>query len=521
MEEFRNVLIESGYDGADIVFLRDGGTEASLISNRENILKQFNQMLNGIFNEEDTILVALNGHGVQFKEDKTSYFCPINANLKDRSSLIPTEEIFKKLAKCKAKQKILLVNACRNDPGQFPNQAANQIDLEAADKDVIPEGIAALYSCKDQQLSYYYPETGAYKDRKRSLFFHNLIETWKAGKEEEDFTVDQLFAQVRKKTSTDAHQIFNESQTPEIRRKVEGMGEWKLIARKESKKAKELTFDLGNNIKLEMVRISAGKFMMGSPKDEEGREDDEGPQHEVTLKKDFYLGKYEVTRGQFRRFVESEGYQTEAEMDGKGSYGWDEADEGFKLDEQYNWKNVGFAQSDDHPVVNVSWNDAVKYCEWLSKKAGKRFRLPTEAEWEWSCRARVLNRFNFGDDAKELAKHGNVADGTAREKYPKWAAIKSKDGYVYTAPVGRFEANAFGLYDMHGNVSEWCSDWSGNYPSESMSDPTGPSTGSLRVIRGGGWGTDPRYCRSAIRNRSVPTIRINSLGFRLALVPSE
>jgi formylglycine-generating enzyme required for sulfatase activity len=527
MAEFRQVLLDSGYAASDIIHLKDVGG-ASRIASGRNILKQLDLILGEISEPEDSIVLAFNGHGVQFKGDQAGYFCPIDADLTDRRTLIPTEEIFKRLSKCKAKQKVLLVNACRNDPAQFPNQAANRIDLEAGNKDVIPDGIAALYSCKDQQLSYYYPETGEYKNRKRSLFFHHLIETWKSARTDDDFTVDQLFTLVRKKTSTDARLIFNQSQTPEIRRKVEGIGEWKLIARKEivkrpeMKQAKELTFDLGNGVKLEMVRIPKGKFLMGSPKNEEGRDDNESPQHEVTLKKDFYLGKYEVTRGQFRRFVESESYKTEAELDGKGSVGWDEASEDFKQDKKYNWKNAGFEQSDDHPVVNVSWNDAVKYCEWLSKKEGKRFRLPTEAEWEYSSRARILNRFSFGDDEEDLAKHGNVADGTAKEKYPKWdKAIRAKDGYIYTSPVGRFGVNVFGLHDIYGNVWEWCGDWYGEYSTESVSDPSGPSSGSGRVYRGGSWNSHPLLCRSAVRGADLPSFRGGYLGFRLAFTPSE
>jgi predicted Zn finger-like uncharacterized protein len=284
---------------------------------------------------------------------------------------------------------------------------------------------------------------------------------------------------------------------------------------------KEIVFDLGNNIKLEMVRIPKGKFLMGSPKDEEGRYAVEGPQHEVTLTKDFYLGKYEVTRGQFRRFVESESYQTEAELDGIGGNGWDESAEKFTQDKKYSWKNTGFEQSDEHPVVNVSWNDAVKYCVWLSKQTGMRFRLPTEAEWEYACRAGSTSRYSFGEDAEELAKHGNVADGTAKEKHPNWDAIQAKDGYIYTSPVGRFEKNAFGLYDMHGNVYEWCNDWYGPYPSESVSDPTGPSKGSVRVRRGGSWSRFPLRCRSANRYVDMPTYRVDILGFRLAVDPTN
>ena len=149
----------------------------------------------------------------------------------------------------------------------------------------------------------------------------------------------------------------------------------------------------------------------------------------------------EVTRGQFRRFVDDAGYQTEAEKDGKGGYGWTEAGN-FVYDPKYTWQNLGFDQTDEHPVVNVSWNDAVAFAAWLSRKEGTTYRLPTEAEWEYACRAGTTTRYSSGDDPESLATVGNVADGTAREKLPNWYpdptwTIAARDGFVYTAPVGR------------------------------------------------------------------------------------
>ncbi len=182
--------------------------------------------------------------------------------------------------------------------------------------------------------------------------------------------------------------------------------------------------------------------------------------------------------------------------------GWNEAAEKFEQDAKYTWRNPGFAQTDEHPVVNVSWNDAVAFCEWLSKQEGKRYRLPTEAEWEYACRAGSTTRFSNGDDPERPGDVGNVADGTAKAKYPKWnGTITARDGYVYTAPVGTFRPNGFGLYDMHGNVWEWCSDWydQSYYANSPVEDPQGPATGSDRVVRGGGWFGSPVTCRSAIR----------------------
>jgi sulfatase modifying factor 1 len=171
----------------------------------------------------------------------------------------------------------------------------------------------------------------------------------------------------------------------------------------------------------------------------------------------------------------------------------------------------------------VNWYDAKAFCDWLGQKEGQTYRLPTEAEWEHSCRAGQASRYSSGDDPESLATVGNVVDATAREKYPSWTyAIKARDGYVFTAPVGRFGANAFGLYDMHGNVWEWCADdYDSDYYAKSPPvDPWNSSEAAFRVIRGGGWFHDPRSCRSANRNMAAPDNRIYCLGFRAVRVRS-
>jgi len=168
--------------------------------------------------------------------------------------------------------------------------------------------------------------------------------------------------------------------------------------------------------------------------------------------------------------------------------------------------------------VNVSWNDAVAFCKWLSRKDGREYRLPTEAEWEYGCRAGSRGRFSFGDDEEDLAKYGNVADKTFRDATKKDWGIKGNDGYAFTAPVGQFQKNGYGLFDMHGNVQQWCSDVYGDYPTEAVTDPQGPAEeeGSYRVFRGGGWSLEPEHCRSANRKLDPATCD-NDLGFRLAV----
>src|SRR5262249_50911714 len=143
------------------------------------------------------------------------------------------------------------------------------------------------------------------------------------------------------------------------------------------------------------------------------------------------------------------------------------------------------------------------------------------AEWEYSCRAKTTTRFHSGDDEESLARVANVADASLKRKFPNWTTIKADDGYVFTAPVGKFQANTFGLHDMHGNAWEWCQDWydANYYKNSPRQDPQGPGAGVLRVLRGGSWFVEPRVCRSAYRYSFAPSFHNHSLGFRVVCVP--
>jgi formylglycine-generating enzyme required for sulfatase activity len=293
-----------------------------------------------------------------------------------------------------------------------------------------------------------------------------------------------------------------------------------------------------NSLGMKLALIPAGEFKMGSGESAEEtvaffnktyggdrlKADffkGDHPQHRVRITRPFYLGTCHVTRGQFRQFVADTAYKTDAEKGGrfKGAVGWDPDTKKVGFNEKYSWRNAGFEQTDEHPVVNVSWNDAVAFCEWLSRKEGKTYRLPTEAEWEYACRAGTTTRYYSGDDPETIAEVGNVADAAFKARFPdEKHTIKASDGYVFTAPVGKFKPNSFGLYDMHGNVWQWCADWYGDdyYSASPADDPTGPHSGYRRVLRGGSWFDGPEFARSAGRFSVIPINRVHYSGFRVA-----
>nr|WP_220810550.1 formylglycine-generating enzyme family protein [Noviherbaspirillum aridicola] len=297
-----------------------------------------------------------------------------------------------------------------------------------------------------------------------------------------------------------------------------------------------------NSLGMRFVRIPAGEFMMGSEESPESyaksfpqyerqrflKLADEAPVHRVRITRPFYLGQYEVTVGQFRRFLEASGYTPESEADGTGGYGYDAAYDAASSSRgdafegrnpKYSWRNPGFSQSDEHPVVNVTWNDAAALCKWLSETEGKTYRLPTEAEWEYAARAGTTTRYHSGDDPHSLLKVANVFDAASGRHWKKWApyALAGDDGYAFTAPAGSFEPNAFGLYDMHGNAWEWTADWHDDtyYAHSPVDDPQGPESGTVRVRRGGSWHTWAFYARSAYRNWNAPDTRYTLVGIRL------
>jgi formylglycine-generating enzyme required for sulfatase activity len=274
-------------------------------------------------------------------------------------------------------------------------------------------------------------------------------------------------------------------------------------------------------------------FIMGPTLGEGDRSGEK--QHGVKISRPFYLGAHEVTVGQFRQFVNDEAYHggkkylTEAERDGKGCIGWYEEPRKFTTEPRprFNWDNPGWEQTKDHPVVNVSWNDAVASCKWLSQKEGKFYDLPTEAEWEYACRAGTTTAYWTGDDYQSLKGAANLADKSYHNlRKGGFANLNWDDGFAFTAPVGKFKPNPWGLYDMIGNAAEWCADSPRVYVEDTMVDPEGPSDDALdrfgsrqRMTRGGSWTSEYYDCSSSARRPVEYHARSYSIGFRVVMRP--
>ncbi len=259
----------------------------------------------------------------------------------------------------------------------------------------------------------------------------------------------------------------------------------------------------------EMVVIPAGRFQMG---DVSGA-DDERPVHGVTISKPFAVSKYEVTKGEFAHFVEATGYDT-----GNTCWIWDDEEQGWEKRSGFGWRNPGYAQTDRHPVVCVSWEDAKKYVEWVSRETGQAYRLLSEAEWEYVARAGTTTRWYWGESETGQCRYANGADLQAKKHHSKWTVAECDDGYYQTAPVGSFQANAFGVFDTAGNVWEWVEDcWNANYEGASEDGRAWTSGDcSQRVVRGGSWINYPVIVRPAYRYWDNPGNRINRFGFRIA-----
>jgi len=263
----------------------------------------------------------------------------------------------------------------------------------------------------------------------------------------------------------------------------------------------------------EMVIVPPGSFVMGSAETDVPRDKDEGPQRTVTIPRAFAVSKFEVTRGQFRRFVTETGH-----VAAKNCSVWT----GTKSERvaEKNWEDVNTPQTDAHPVGCISWEDAQAYIAWLAQKTGKPYRFLSEAEWEYASRAGSAGKYSFGDNESDLCKYGNVGDTTAKEAGGgNWVYADCRDGFgIGSAPVGSFLSNQFGIHDMHGNVWEWVADCGHDSYVGAPLDGSARTDGDckMRIDRGGGWYNNRGTNRSAERAFYPPNAGSGNIGLRVA-----
>ena len=508
--KLRDQLVAAGFPREQVFLLVDGAGEAADLPFRENIQRRIESVLK-VARPDDLVLVVFSGHGVHL--DGKSYFCPTDANLESpETTMVPLDFIYRQLDGSQARQKLLVVDACRNDPRPAGSRDAttHKKSLEGLGEQLkaVPAGITALSSSAAGQISWEDEQLG------HGVFAYHVMEGL-AGKADEagnkDGVVSLLELYDYAYLQTTRWVLRNRPgyiQTPELHGKITGNMELAhrgvVIDRPSMKPPTGMPplavapFDataakghqqawsgyLGqpvevtNSIGMKLALIPAGEFMMGSPREEvaeliekysfvKALVEAEQPQHRVRITKAHYLGVTEVTQAQYERVMGT------------------------------NPSNFKGAQL---PVEQVSWEEAVEFCRKLSAQEGRTYRLPTEAEWEYACRAGSTTKWCFGDKESALGEYAWYGDNTD----------------LKTHPVGEKKPNAWGLCDMHGNVLEWCSDWYGAYTEAAVSDPTGATAGSSRVLRGGGWVRDPRGCRSASRISDTPGYRLVSLGFRVA-----
>jgi len=310
----------------------------------------------------------------------------------------------------------------------------------------------------------------------------------------------------------------------------------------------------------EFIRVEPGEYQRGESRMDEINHDhpysvklkgnatwNEKPKHWVRLSRGFEIAAYETTVDQFAEFVRQTGYVTDAEKLGAAAgfhANAEEPPEWIQIDPKYTWRQPGFSQRGDHPVVCVSWNDAQAYCRWRSERDGQRYRLPTEAEWEYAARAGTDTWYSWGDSPDAAYEHANVADASLERKHAQTTMYQRSiglnddrysDGFAFTSPVGNYRANPWGLHDVHGNVWEWCQDifeedhyaklmkpYSRQEASEvRIEDPTGPEMteqqkhGNWRILRGGSWYVGPISCRSAMRGFAEASDGLCYAGFRM------
>ena len=455
------------------------------------------------------------GHGAEYNGENffiPTDIIPFEYNSDVKTYGISLNNVYEALEKAKVATKIIVTDACRNLPMGKGNVTNSPIIPKEA-----PVGTFTMFATRSGRIAK------ENLDGRNSYFTQELLK---------NLVIPNLdINEIYYRTKLGVQQATKQSQEPSVLDELTGKFKFliqelpdpneetkKRLAQleEENRKLKEETnkkappsgrsdgpgqggLDLPSF--MDMVKVVGGSFKR------------EG--YDITVSS-FMMGKYEVTVGQFAQFVTETNYKTDAEK-GDGSYIYNNGNWTQKAG--INWRHdeegkVRPSGQYNHPVVHVSHNDAVAFCEWLSRKEGKVYRLPTEAEWEYAAGGGGNTRTTWAGTNNEstLATFGNFCDVNCTES---WKDKNQNDGYKYSSPVGVFWANGLGLHDMSGNVWEWCSDWYGDYPKLSQTNPTGPATATFRVLRGGSWNRSPNYARVAYRYFSTPDNRNLNYGFRL------
>ena len=477
------------------VILRKNLTQSDFLRNIDDFGDRLRQYDVGLF--------YYSGHGVQHNGE--NYLVPVDANAKTAPEIeyacVKLGRTLAKMEGANLKVALALLDACRDSPFPAGTKSTTAKGLNIPNN---PPGSFVAFSTRAGSTA------DDNQQGRNGLFTSELLR---------HLTTPNLgIRSILDRTTQGVSSRSNKSQIPG--RYDELTGDFVFVetaaptTKVEPYTPPVRTEPAKSTVDLEPVAmryITGGSFEMGSS---DGKAD-EKPIHGVTLK-GFRMATYETTVAEFERFVEATGYQTEAEK-GDGSYVWNASASRFEKQAGINWRYgaEGAIQSNkQHPVIHVSWNDAVAYCEWLTRKTGRTYRLPTEAEWEYAAgNGSTHHKYSWGNDEPSSRAVGNIADSKSKSRFNfSWALDNYNDGYATTSPVGTYTANGYGLHDMSGNVYEWCSDW---YDNTYYYYPVGHATGTDRVLRGGSWFSDPALSRVAYRNNNTPSYRYNDVGFRV------
>ena len=448
----------------------------------------------------DVALFYYSGHGVSYQNQ--NYLLPVDADISCLERIaeygIPLNRILADIANQKVKNSFVFLDACRNVPNLKVCSSTTRdltVNSGLVKPGVNPNGSMVVYSTNEGSTA------DDNINARNGLFTGALLNY---------LTKPNLdIRSILDLTSKDVLEASNGKQRPG--RYDELLGKFYFLTAPEAAVAERPpasapTVDLEPVL---MTRIEGGSFDMGSTDGELN----EQPVRQVKVNS-FRMGVYETTVAEFERFVEATSYITDAERE---KYSFVFVGQTHQERDNINWRHGadGKLQTDkSQPVVHVSHNDAMAYCLWLSRETKRVYRLPTEAEWEYAAgNGSKHTRYSWGTDS--LNADGNVADLTAKKDsvgiqfYNQYT-----DGYVHTAPVGKFKPNELGLYDMTGNVAEWCSDWY-DYGQTDTDNPTGPLNGSDKVIKGGNWRSAPHFSRVSAREYNLPAFNCNYVGFRV------